>query len=848
MDQGRKAKRASLACVGCKRSKRKCDITKQLSHSDGCTHCRDRGEYCEVRHGEDKRKKRGATPKADIQRRLEALENIVTKTHLTLDQSTRVAASPKNQTHQVANAPSSLEATDATRPMETPGSQCSPSKPSQQGPETGKRRLSMQPVDQSHDASLGASPGTASLLQDFPDGISTAGASMIATSTACTDDANTIISKVISRENDFDPPRNDSSPYFGSTSIFHLSDNLRTRRPVTGDQPAAKAVAIDLPLEYDPSLEPEPIVTHLLDLFLNWHAPLLQIIKKDSFLADKKLFDKAGKTNRYAYFSPSLLYAIMALASMISPDRGVRLLSTVAGRVVGDTYFRKAKALFDMEMHIPTMTTVQTALLIGSYYGTLGQTSLGWTYSGIAVRMAFELGLHVSCEKAVQKLLISSEMAENRKMVFWGCYVQDKLWSAYCGRPSSIMDWHITVKEPLAMSRPDVVCDDADVLFAEVNSNIVLLAIQWSSIYDEVYSQKFGRDHEKLHVIAQTKHEDLLKWHSSLTTRLQWPNKFGQPSSPHVIIMHMQFYFTLLLLHRPFINFGRALRVAGQVEHTHFDAMAICTLAATNITKLSRDYSFFYDIRKIPSPAVHFIFTAATIHMINYLLANDANDQTLFEGCLSGLSRIGESYPFGTKAVSVLEDLVHQIHQCSDRSGLTQESGPEVSNANPVQPVIEEQSEARFQGRQPSQYPVQLTAAEQFNRREIFSTQDHDRQANHNSNRNASTVDHRSIIPDSRPPEHFDWSTCNSPVKLPPDLDHIEMQPFDMSFHEDLDASFDLFPIPEIIPDSAKDRNIDGLHSHIESSIFGDVNDPEHAARFMMERHYGTAFGLNQLR
>jgi hypothetical protein len=67
---------------------------------------------------------------------------------------------------------------------------------------------------------------------------------------------------------------------------------------------------------------------------------------------------------------------------MISPDRGVKLYSTRQGGIPGDIFFEKAKKLFDEEMRYPSITTVQTALVLGSRYGVLGQNSLGWSYSG----------------------------------------------------------------------------------------------------------------------------------------------------------------------------------------------------------------------------------------------------------------------------------------------------------------------------------------------------------------------------------------------------------------------------------------------------------------------------------
>lgn len=131
----------------------------------------------------------------------------------------------------------------------------------------------------------------------------------------------------------------------------------------------------------------------------------------------------------------------------------------------------------------------------------------------------------------------------------------------------------------------------------------------------------------------------------------------------------MQFYFTLLLLHRPFIDLNSAMATINHLDDAAPSATRICTLAATNIAKLTRDYSLLYNLRQIPSPAIHFIFTASTIHLINYQISRDKDYEYLFQGCLSGLAEISASYPIGHKAVRVLQTLARRLqsHQSQPR-------------------------------------------------------------------------------------------------------------------------------------------------------------------------------------
>jgi hypothetical protein len=59
----------------------------------------------------------------------------------------------------------------------------------------------------------------------------------------------------------------------------------------------------------------------------------------------------------------------------------------------------------------------------------------GWLYSGMAFRMAFDMGIHLPSDKlqAFVKSL-STEDIEIRKRLFWSCYTWDKTISIYLGR------------------------------------------------------------------------------------------------------------------------------------------------------------------------------------------------------------------------------------------------------------------------------------------------------------------------------------------------------------------------------------------------------------------------------
>ena len=869
--RNRNAKRSSLACLSCKRAKRKCDISRQDLENDGCTNCHSKGEVCEIRYGEDRRRKRGVIVSSDLLTRLSSLEELLSK---------------QNQTPRVNREEGSVLSTVDLSPRDEPAFQADEEAPSavieelqsepsllrSNAPTSVSNGQSMElqtqqqqslslPIEKpqkDHSMSGDLRRTSVSLGEQSP-----AGLSVESGDGPATDESSAILEKVISREGRLGGKRNDQLTYFGSTSMYHLSHEP----PNHHHGPKENS---DLEPQYDSSNEPDPVVNHLLDLFWTWQASYLQVMDRRLFLADKKLFDSEHPRRRYDYFSTSLMYAIMALASMISSDRGIKYQSTKSGGWVGDTYFEKAKILFDREMDRPSITTVQTGLLLASRYGVLGKLSLGWTYSGISVRMAMELGLNHDCRKASQLQSMSMDMEEVRRITFWGCYVQDKLWSAYCGRPSSIMDDNITVNLSGEQQQLNDMQTEPRFIPTAVQQNIILLTIECSNILSELYSQKHAGNQSQLQSCAASIHGDLLKWHRSLPDALSWPNKGGTPSSPHVLIMHMQFYFNILLLHRPFIDLSQAFASLNQLHQSPLDTIGICTLAATNITKLARDYSMFYDIKKIASPAVHFIFVASSIHLINHEISHDESHQILFQGCLSSLFEIAESYPTGQKAFSVLRDLWHQFQRPHSRTSNTRMMRPAQKHIPSQQSPQRSGQPTSYTGFGPQGRGSPLADRQGIDTATGMSTllpyQDQLCQDNggsghfrtlplqnhqHTGNDKSSTTQHQHQQQQlSMDFGNFDWSVCNSPLDLPPALSEIDVSAFDLSKIGDAHLQPGIDPMMSHQIDFANSNHPADFSLHDQQGgTFGGVGgvgvEPSHV---MFSRMYGTTFGLDNYR
>ncbi|CAH0033157.1 unnamed protein product [Clonostachys rhizophaga] len=97
-----------------------------------------------------------------------------------------------------------------------------------------------------------------------------------------------------------------------------------------------------------------------------------------------------------------------------------------------------------IQHHRPSVFLIQTLVLI-SMYSSYGPSGLSqWQLSGLAMRMAVELGLHCSYSGSQ----ISDLDIDRRNRVFWASFIIEITLAYNLGRPPSITDDYITAKLP----------------------------------------------------------------------------------------------------------------------------------------------------------------------------------------------------------------------------------------------------------------------------------------------------------------------------------------------------------------------------------------------------------------
>ena len=115
----------------------------------------------------------------------------------------------------------------------------------------------------------------------------------------------------------------------------------------------------------------------------------------------------------------------------------------------GENYFNSAKFLLQSSFTSSRPTTCQALLLMGYREIGIGAMTLAWTFIGMAVRMAQDLGMHRNADgwrRPAQDRdpssipIFSASELEDRRRIWFGCVVMDQYVSVYIGRPLMIYE------------------------------------------------------------------------------------------------------------------------------------------------------------------------------------------------------------------------------------------------------------------------------------------------------------------------------------------------------------------------------------------------------------------------
>ncbi|OAL30328.1 hypothetical protein AYO22_01525 [Fonsecaea multimorphosa] len=650
----RQGKHVTTACLGCRKRKIKCD-----GISPRCSNCVLYGQECVFQHGVDKRK---IAPKE----RLQALTSYCQQLEsLLIANGIDVPPPPPLHVQSVsANskaAPSWL--VEASPPQDFPPSIGQPDFAISEWP--GEDGLGVQNTSAMTRRPLEDGYLYSESSPDVPQ-IDHSTADIKATVPIHSEDI--LLDQLSGRMGSLQIAEDGQLRFYGATSNLHILHNgplslSRSKFRSPSEQGAQLLNGAGVGHFVDESLE-----DHLLRLYFTWEEPSIHVVDESLFWRERMICKGAGQVS--TLYSEVLTNAMCSVGATLTTKTYPHLPDPLP-----DFFATRSKLLLELEMDAPTLSTVQSLVILSAVEALLTRDARGWLDSGMAVRLAVDLGLHLDPEP---------------------------MWSLYVGRPVALDDKHITVQFSAEEANAGPVqkywspYDDSEAVdwprmvdsIDELGVWNVKLCAHMTAIRETLYPDAMTgpSNARQLYQFANQMRDKLLGWQRSLPPSLA-VNDLDKRALylPHVLQLHMQYHSIMIITFRPF--FASVKTLPGLTTAEIATGRNHCTASANFVAKLIQTYRRQYTLRRINVQAVHLVFTATLIHVFTACAATDPVRSNSawknLEICCQALSELGLAFKSASRALEVImgikSDLLRRSKSNIKRQNPwtdTQEPGP----------------------------------------------------------------------------------------------------------------------------------------------------------------------------
>ncbi|KAF2155529.1 hypothetical protein K461DRAFT_290551 [Myriangium duriaei CBS 260.36] len=432
--------------------------------------------------------------------------------------------------------------------------------------------------------------------------------------------------------------------YYGPTSInanfkfvdMPISDDLTIHRTVRQD-------CQDYLDRLDMGKEvPSVLEEHLTNLYFAWQDPTYHIVDRPIYEAAKVQWRERKDSTQY--FSEALLNSICCLGAAF--EARYHPTFTTFPKSLSDFFADRAKALLEIELDCPSVATVQAMSVLSPHDIGCKREARGWLYSGgtclfgrrdydidsdigMAMRLAFDLALHVDMSQYVAQGTLTQKEADLRRDVFWGVYVVDHILGLYLGRPFRINMEDVTVSKPYSstLQHPNMAQDwfpyassEPSSSFPPMSDPVELLQLQRVSLVELMEPLSYGLysriniDRHSLQAMNAEVVTKMLSWKSRLPSVLHVDiDDYQTAYLPHVLLLHMQYYQYMIYAHRPWMSRSYIQPTNPPQGPGSDHARTICIESAFAIAKLLQLYETRYALRQVNIQAVGMTCSAALL-------------------------------------------------------------------------------------------------------------------------------------------------------------------------------------------------------------------------------------------
>ena len=319
------------------------------------------------------------------------------------------------------------------------------------------------------------------------------------------------------------------------------------------------------PIIYEPVSLPSMRMTfELLDTMFEDLMSLYPLLHSPTFFSTySPLWNKQGEFQRSVAFGDGfteselgLLYACLAATAVLKESRA----DTTKGlSSASKGFYLSAKLLILDNLERPSdVPTVQAMILLAMYYLHVDNEDAAYKVMGLAIRMCFELGLHLRSNEVD----CSSQDIELRRRAFFCLYLFDLRTSITLGRPNGIRNDDMDLPFPTPIDDQTLFPEQMDTPIVLEHSKIPYLVhfVQFSSICGDIHNKIYGLKRPRQPQMETIQEFDKIieTWRSNLPDFLHFdpnsvstiPKWLGKQS----LFLYLRSSHVRLLLLKPFVS------------------------------------------------------------------------------------------------------------------------------------------------------------------------------------------------------------------------------------------------------------------------------------------------------
>ncbi|KAI0410042.1 fungal-specific transcription factor domain-containing protein [Xylaria palmicola] len=465
--------------------------------------------------------------------------------------------------------------------------------------------------------------------------------------------------------------------YFGPTANCHVHaappSKIDARQSPEQTRRAERIIRSLAPKTHD----------YLMQNFWKYHNSVLQVVDKTAFEADMD-------SENPKFYSSFLHIIILAIGwRFASKDRYDTARMNLGNHE--STIHREARYMLDTELERPMgLPSIQSLLLLGDLECGVGRDRTGWMYAGMANRLAFHMGLHVDC----RNIGLSEREMSVRHRVMRACFLYDRYWALFLGRPTSIkrqyVDWSVPKTAAPTTHLPGynaAAMSNTQAIEEEIHQQLIELMDIAGRVVDSRSETRPGHNtnqplstglDEGTAIDMSTLNQQLRDWHGRLPSHLTWGVDNARTAPHGYFLFHEQYYAITILLHRSQEPHGSRFkgtpespsssdaRETAGLSFTTQPALGVCTHAATQLAQIIAQSKQNYDLKDTCCTSLQPAGTAAIALLAAIMYGQDETERRLHLSSLEVVSDairvMSRSYQPAAKMETLIQSILAQLH------------------------------------------------------------------------------------------------------------------------------------------------------------------------------------------